>query len=153
LLADLARVLLEWNPVPGARLGFLDPMRYRVEGRRRQAAETSSGDHRRWLAQIAYEGLTCAAQFTGNRNSLDLEAELCSLQRDAVAEGYTASRASKRQHSVVFVAVRSPANADAEGVADEVEGRIQRAWKLWGQYFAGRGDWQLSVCRNGVLIE
>jgi hypothetical protein len=149
--ADLARVLPEWNPAPGARLGFLDPMRYRVEDR--QSAETSSEDHRRWLAQIAYEGLTCAIHFTGNRNSLDLEAELCSLQRDAVAEGYAASRAFKRQHYVVFVAVRSPTTGEPEGVADEIEGRIQRAWKSWEQSFAHRSNWQLRVYRNGSLLE
>jgi hypothetical protein len=150
-LGDLARVLPEWTPAPGARLGFLDPMRYRMEGR--QAAETSSEDHRRWLAQIAYHGLTCAAHFTGNRNSLDLEAELRSLQRDAVAQGYTASRAFKRQHYVVFVAVRSPATGDPEGIASEIEGRIERAWKSWGHSFAVRSNWQLRVYRNGTLLE
>jgi len=126
-------------------------MRYRVEDR--QAAETSSEDHRRWLSQIAYDGLTCAAHFTGNRNSLDLEAELCSLQRDAAAEGYTASRAFKRQHYVVFVAVRSPAVGEPEGIATEIEGRIHRAWKSWGQSFAVRSNWQLRVYRNGTLLE
>lgn len=150
-LACLARVLREWSPSPGAPLGFLDPMRYRVEGR--QEAETSSEDHRRWLAQIAYEGLTCAIHFTGNRNSVDLEVEICSLQRDAVAEGYTATRAFKRQHYVVFVAVRSTATGESEGVADEIEGRIQRAWKSWGQAFACRSNGQLRIYRNGTLPE
>jgi hypothetical protein len=126
-------------------------MRYRVEDR--QAAETSSEDHRRWLSQIAYDGLTCAAHFTGNRNSLELEAELCSLQRDAAAEGYTASLAFKRQHYVVFVAVRSPAVGEPEGIATEIEGRIQRAWKSWGQSVAFRSNWQLRVYRNGTLLE
>jgi hypothetical protein len=40
-IADLARVLTEWTPSPGARLDFLDPMRYRLQDR--QPAETSSG--------------------------------------------------------------------------------------------------------------
>ena len=121
-LGDLARVLPEWTPAPGARLGFLDPMRYRMVGR--QAAETSSEDHRCWLAQISHDGLTCAVHFTGNSNQPDLPAEIGSLQMDAVAEGYTASRAFKRQHYVVFVAVRSPAAGEAECVAAEIEKRV-----------------------------
>jgi len=83
----------------------------------------------------------------------DLPAEIGSLQMDAVNEGYTASRAFRRQHYVVFVAVRSPATGEAEGVANEIEGRIQRAWKSWGQSFACRSNWQLKVYRNGALLE
>ncbi len=54
---------------------------------------------------------------------------------------------------VVFVSVRSPATGEPERVATEIEGRIQRAWKSWGQSFAFRTDWQLKVYRNGALIE
>jgi hypothetical protein len=101
-IMDLARVLQEWNPLPGARLGFLDPMRYRMQDRK--DVETSSKDHRCWLAQIAFDGLTCAVHFTGHSDQRSLEQELRSLHDDAVAEGYTASRAFKRQHYVAFLA-------------------------------------------------
>jgi hypothetical protein len=93
-IIELAKVLDDWHPRGGARLGFLDPMRYRIQGRRR--AETSSEDHRQWLRRIAFEGFTCAVQFTGHCDHPSLERELCSLHDDAVAEGYTASRAFKR---------------------------------------------------------
>lgn len=147
-ITDLARVLPEWKPVPGARLAFLDPMRYRVQDR--QVAETSSEDHRRWLAQIAFDGVTCALQFTGNR-SLDLERELCSMQDDAVAEGYAATRVFKRQHYVVFLAIRSPIPGEPEGLAAEIEGRVRTAWNSWGQVFARRSTWQLRIHRNGIV--
>ncbi len=148
-IADLARTLTEWDhPLPGARLAFLDPMRYRL--RDRQPAQTSSEDHRRWLAQIAFAGLTCAVQFTGNRASVDLERELCSLQDDAHAEGYGACRAFQRQHYVVFLAVRSPRPGEPEDGAEEIEGRVRKAWNHWGQTLARRNSWQLRVHRDGI---
>lgn len=148
-IADLARVLSEWNPAPGARLGFLDPMRYRVQDRR--AEETSSEDHRRWLAQIAFDGLTCAVQFTGNSNSLDLLRELSSQHDDALVEGYAASRPFKRQHYVVFLAIRSSVSREPEALADEIEGRIQTSWNFWGQAFACCSTWHLTTHRNGTI--
>lgn len=62
---ELAKVLRAWQPAGGSRLGFLDPMRYRIQGR--QGPETSSEDHRKWLRQIAFDGPTCAVHFTGRR--------------------------------------------------------------------------------------
>ena len=147
-LLDLAQVLREWTPPPGARLGFLDPMRYRM--RDRQAAQTSSEDHRRWLAHIAFEGLTCAVHFTGNNDHPSLERELSSLHDDAAAEGYAASRAFKREYYVVLLAVRSPVHGEPERVAAEIEGRVRRAWDSWGQAFAWRHPWELRTYLNGI---
>ncbi len=76
-ILELAKVLRTWQPPGGCRLGFLDPMRYRVQGR--HGPETSSEDHRRRLRQIAFDGLTCAVHFTGHSDHPSLERELRSL--------------------------------------------------------------------------
>jgi len=126
-------------------------MRYRILGRQR--AETSSEDHRQWLRQIAFEGFTCAVQFTGHSDHPSLERELCSLHNDAVAEGYTASRAFKRQHYVVFLANRSlETNNGAEPMAAEIERRVRRAWDYWGRAFASCRSWDLKIYRNGISV-
>lgn len=150
-VADLASGLSVWMPAAGARLGFLDPMRYRV--RHPQAAQTSSEDHRRWLEQIAFNGPTCAVQFTGNRDSSELERELCSLHGDALAEGYNACRFFKRQHYVVFVATRSPSPEMPEQVAADIENRVRRAWISWGRTVACCKLWDLRISRDGTVWE
>ena len=75
---------------------------------------------------------------------MDLERELCSLQEDAHSEGYGASRAFQRQHYVVFLAVRSPRSGEPENAAEEIEGRVRKAWSFWGQTLARRSTWQLG---------
>ena len=147
-MVDLASVLREWKPAATARLGFLDPMHYRMRDRR--PAETSSADHRCWLALIALDGLTCAVQFTGNRIQPRLERDLHSLHDDAVAEGYTASRAFKRQNYVTFRALRSPVSEEPERIAAEIEERVRREWDSWRKAFACRRPWQLKTYRNGI---
>jgi hypothetical protein len=150
-IVELARVVQEWCPPAGARVGFLDPMRYRIQGR--GGAETSSEDHRLWLRQIAFEGIACAVQFTGHSDHPSLECELLSLHRDAIAEGYVASRAFKRQHYVVFLAIRSPKlNSQAEQVATEIEGRVCQAWAFWGRAFTSSHSWGLKIYRNGIAV-
>jgi len=62
-ISDLKTVLREWTSRAGARLGFLDPMRYQPN--QREADHTSSQDHRCWLREIALERLTCAVPFYG----------------------------------------------------------------------------------------
>jgi hypothetical protein len=148
-ILELAKILRVWQPPGGSRIGFLDPMRYRIQGR--QGPETSSEDHRRWLRQIAFDGPTCAVHFTGHSDHPSLERELRSLHDDAVAEGYEASRTFKRQHYAVFLAVRSSgAGGQAEELAAEIERRIFRAWTFWGRAFTRCRSWELKIYRNGV---
>src|SRR5260221_426155 len=59
-----------------------------------------------------------------------------SLHDDAIAEGYAASRAFKRQHYVTFLAMRSPVPEEPERMAAEIEGRVRKAWSSWGDAFA-----------------
>lgn len=143
-LADVLR-----DSQPCARLAFLDPMRYRVCQPRLD--NTSSRDHRRWLTELTFDGLTCAAHFTCNRNQPSLGQELHSLHQDAVSAGYSVSRAFKRQHYVVFLAIHSPREEDAERVASEIEVAIRNAWVHWGNDFARRGrrNWMLNTYRGG----
>jgi len=143
-LADVLR-----DSQPCARLAFLDPMGYRI--RRPRPYQTSSSDHRRWLTELAFDGLTCAAHFTGNSRQPTLCRELHSLHQDAVYAGYAVSRAFKRQHYVLFLAVHSPREEEAERVASEIEVAIQSAWVRWGNDFARRGrrDWMLKIYRGG----
>jgi hypothetical protein len=149
----LAEVFRHWSPRPTARLGFLDPLRYRFQGRKE--AETSSKDHREWLAAIAFEGLSCAVQFTANSNQNpdqfdSLERNLCSLHNDAIAEGYGASRVFQRQHYAVFLATRSSVPNEADRVLADIEGRVQRTWDSWGRTFTSSRNWSLKVYRNAI---
>jgi hypothetical protein len=148
-LADLVDALKEWDGVAraGARLGFLDPMRYRIHGR--QNAETSSEDHRRWLAQLAFEGHTVAVQFTGHSDNPSLERELCALHEDSLAEGYLTSRCFKRQHYAVFFARHCAIPEESEKMAADLEHRVQRAWNSWCRAFTFLNDTGLKVYRNG----
>jgi hypothetical protein len=148
-LADLVDALKEWDGVAraGARLGFLDPMRYRIHGR--QNAETSSEDHRRWLAQLAFEGHTVAVQFTGHSDNPSLERELCALHEDSLAEGYLTSRCFKRQHYAVFFASRCAIPEESEKMAADLEHHVQRAWNSWCRAFTFLNDTGLKVYRNG----
>jgi len=151
-IADLSGALKDWDGVAraGARLGFLDPMRYRIDGR--NGAETSSEDHRRWLAQLAFEGHTVAVQFTGHNNHASLEGELCALHEDALAEGYLTSRCFKRQHYAVFFSSRCALPEQAEKMAADLEVRVRRAWNSWCQAFTSLSDTGLKVYRNGKAI-
>jgi hypothetical protein len=151
-IAALSDVLKDWDQVAraGARLGFLDPMRYRIAGR--GCAETSSEDHRRWLAQLAFDGPTVAVQFTGHNDHASLERELCALHEDALAEGYRTSRCFKRQHYAVFFSSRCSLPEKAEKMAGDLEGRVQRAWNSWCRAFTSLSDTGLKVYRNGKAV-
>jgi len=152
----LNEVLRHWEPRATARLAFLDPLRYRFQEPRE--AETSSRDHRRWLAAIAFEGLSCAVQFTANSNQNpdqfdSLGRNLGSLRDDAVAEGYAATRIFQRQHYAVFLATRSLVPNQAERVLADIEGRVQRTWDLWGRAFTSSRNWSLKIYRDGIAAQ
>jgi hypothetical protein len=113
-----------------------------------------SEDHRRWLRHIAFDGPTCAVHFTGHSDHPSLERELQSLHDDAAAEGYEASRAFKRQHYVVFLAIRYLGkDGQAEQLAAEIERRVSRAWISWGRAFTSCRSWRIRTYRNGVLCK
>ncbi len=150
-LDDLAETLKTWTALapPGARLGFLDPMRYRIDGRGN--AETSSEDHRRWLGHLAFEGHTVAVQFTGHSDHPSLHRELVALHDDSRAEGYAASLCFKREHYAVFCAGRSPVPGAAAAILANVEDAVHHAWRSWRLQFVSRLDTGLTVYRNGEL--
>jgi hypothetical protein len=152
----LAETLRQWRSHAIARLGFLDPLRYRFHGRKE--AETSSKDHREWLAAIAFKGLSCAVQFTANSNQNpdqfdSLERNLRSLHDDAIAEGYGASRVFQRQHYAVFLATRSLVPNEADRVVADIEARVQRTWDSWGRVFTSSRNWSLKIYRNGIASQ
>jgi hypothetical protein len=150
-LNELSKTLEEWDVVApaGARLGFLDPMRYRIHGR--GSAETSSEDHKRWLAHLAFEGHTLALQFTGHSDHPSLERELVALHEDSRSEGYSTSLCFKREHYAVFCASRSPLLETSATIMTNLENRVQRAWRTWNLQFASRLDTGLRIYQNGEM--
>jgi hypothetical protein len=121
-LDHLRTTLGEWNDV-GAILGFLDPMRY-VRGSR-QGAETSSADHREWLAILSNREPSLVVQFTGNRDSQSLELELAGLREDLKQCGFADWAEVQRQSYVVSVGSRD------DCLLDELEKKVRHAWNIW----------------------
>jgi hypothetical protein len=157
---DLTEILRKWQTPPRVRLAFLDPMQYAKRMRRapRSACETSSRDHRRWLAEIAFDGLTCAVHFATNERVKESPSpQLRSLHEDAMDEHYDVSLAFQRQDHAVFVAVKSRRTEESKRVAGEIEASVQQAWDCWGTTFAQRRPqtWNLTVyrgARNGLEL-
>ncbi len=148
-LSHLSCTLDRWSVLGEAasRLAFLDPLRYRI--RDRLPAETSSEDHRRWLRLVAFDQPTLAVHFTGHRDHPSLENELGSLHDDAKSEGYSATRAFKREHYVVFVAVRGSQSVTGEALANAVEERTRTTWADWCHSYTRFRNSDLRVYRNG----
>lgn len=166
-IKDLMETLGQWCHAhrPCGRVAFLDPNRYRINGR--NGPQTSSADHRDWLraVQAPHPVATLAVHFTGNQYQPHLEQELASLHKDAVASGYIASLAFRRQHYAVFVAVSIPTendqgkdgtghteNHDPFGTVNELQDRVEGAWQAWFRNYAPRNNAALTVYRNGRIV-
>jgi len=107
----------------GAVLGFLDPMRY-VRGSC-QPDETSSTDHRQWLAILRERDPVLVVHFTGNRDAASLSLELAELREDLGQCGFGSWTEVQRQSYVVSVGSR---NSD---ILAELEGRVWGSWQAW----------------------
>jgi hypothetical protein len=142
------------DDAPAARLGFLDPDNYRTG--RRVGPQTSSADHRSWLATLKAEGstLNLAVHFSGDPNTPHRRAAIALLHADGVACGYAATRAFQSNHYVVSVNFLDPAGeAQTLALADELEQLVRAAWATWFAATASRKERrrELVVIVNGKV--
>lgn len=129
---NLEATLAAWPKDPQARLGFLDPMRYRLAGPK--AGETSSADHRQWLSVLAggFGRQVVAVHFTGHQNFLQLRSEVAQIRADGVAQGYTHAVTASHAHYHVVALLRDPSGEDAtRATADALKTVIEEQWQAW----------------------
>lgn len=129
---SLRSVLAGWPDGASARLGFLDPMRYRVSDP--VPGETSSSDHRLWLRLLAagFGRPVVAVHFTGHRDWARLRPEVEEIRMDAAAEGYVAALTSSWAHYHVLALVRDPAGDGAAfDFARKLEANLEEEWRAW----------------------
>jgi hypothetical protein len=139
-LANLRDALDVWREAgnPVARIGFLDPDRYRVSGR--SPAETSSVDHRRWLRIVeeGVSGLALSVHFTGHRNYPTLRTELESMRRDAESQGFQASLTARHGYYTTTISIHDPGGpTSARWRLDALRTQISAAWELWCRMTGG----------------
>lgn len=137
-LADMRETVAAWNTIAGrkVRLGFLDPMKYSVENRKRN--HTSSEDHQRWLKQLAAGDAEAvvSVHFTWSQNGPVLSHELYTMGRDGVEAGFPVSVEFRHSGYAVVVLVRADLHA-ARGIASSLEAAVTTAWRDWHAAVAG----------------
>jgi len=142
---SLTNTLAAWTEPVQARVGFLDPMRYRIDNG--NGGETDSSSHREWLRLLA-TGHACpviSVHFTGHNNWRTLRPEIQSMHGDGVATGYPHTVVACHSYYHVVCNVRSPAGAEtAKALAIALQRAIQTAWSSWFQTI-GRDQCALNV--------
>lgn len=144
--ASLGAVLAAWPGDSVARLGFLDPMRYRVTDPR--AGETSSADHRLWLQLLAERcsGPVGSVHFTGHRDWATLPAEVAQMRADGIEEGYTSAVTASHAYYHVVVLVLHPRGEEAaHHLARGIAGSIESQWQAWSCAIRRRRPCTLNV--------
>jgi hypothetical protein len=140
-LTRLRETLDSWqNSEPaGARLGFLDPMKYAVSRDDAAFNHTTRKDHREWLGKLGGTPSlpVLSAHFTGNRNQPVLANELHSMSQDGFERGYLLSIEFRHNYYAVVVNVVGDV-AQAVALADRLETSICQAWGQWYTAVAGR---------------
>lgn len=119
----LQATLSAWQGSVAAVLGFLDPMRYRLDPI--AGPYTRSQDHRRWLKPLRDWRSSFAVHFTGNSDFPTLASELEALRQDLKASGFSSWLEIRRQHYVVSVASQDSLRLN------ELASRIATSWHLW----------------------
>jgi len=129
---SLQATLGAWGHGAVARLGFLDPMRYRIAHPR--PAETSSADHGQWLDLLAvgFPGPVTSVHFTGHRNHPELQADVAQMRADGTAHGYPHSVTASHAHYFVVALLRDPGGDAAALVkAHTLAEAIAAQWNHW----------------------
>lgn len=130
--SGLSQCLAAWANGAAARLGFLDPMRYRATDRK--AGETSSEDHCAWLELLRknFSGPVLSVHFTGHRNHSELKPEVAKIHADAIASGYQHSLVTSHSHYFTVVAVHDPKGEAASLVrANALNSAVRAQWVQW----------------------
>lgn len=132
--SNLTDTLTAWNEPAHARVGFLDPMRYRIKNG--TVGETDSLSHQQWLRLLAI-GDACpviAVHFTGHNNWNTLRPEIQSIHEDGVATGYPHTLVAHHSYYHAVCNIRSPKGPDeARVLATTLQQTVQAAWTSWFQ--------------------
>jgi hypothetical protein len=130
--SGLTQTLAHWTEAASARIGFLDPMRYRVNEAR--PGETSSADHRTWLSLIAndFGGPVIAVHFTGHRDHPTLNAEVTSILNDGQQCGYQHAVVAQYATYRTIALVRDPHGQEAaDARARMIAAAAEEQFCLW----------------------
>jgi hypothetical protein len=121
----------KWGANARGRLGYLDPMRYRI--RNPQAGETSSTDHLAWLRLLSngFSRPAMSVHFTGHRNWVNLRPEVTRMHHDGVTAGFPHSLTGSHKHYHVVVNIRCSTDATALELAHRLQQAVDAAWTHW----------------------
>lgn len=132
LRTNLSHTLAEWKSDASARLGFLDPMRYRIEGG--ASGETDSASHREWLRLLS-AGTACpvvSVHFTGHNNWPTLRSEISEMHSDGCANGYDHTLVARHSYYHTVCNIRAPQGPKASGeLARDLKRALEAAWRGW----------------------
>ncbi len=114
-----------------ARIGYLDPMRYRTSAP--QSGETSSRDHRQWLKILASATSepVISVHFTGHRDWPSLREGIQSMVRDSTVAGYSQVLVASHSQYHVVTSIKAPRPSAAKRLVLELKERIFISWKAW----------------------
>ena len=131
-LTHLKQTVADWARVspPGARLGYLDPMKYSVK--KNAFNQTCSDDHKQWL-RIIDDKIDCpvmSVHFTGNpRGPEALSHELHSMFMDGVGRKFEVLEFRHGNYAAV-VHVKSGTHSQRD-LIDRLENGVEESWKAW----------------------
>jgi hypothetical protein len=138
---NLTDTLTAWGETPHARIGFLDPMRYRINNGK--VDETDSLSHQRWLGLLA-TGDACSVisvHFTGHNNWTTLRPEIQNIHDDGVASGYHHTLVARHSYYHAVCNIRSSQGLEAtRALAYTLQQAVQDAWASWFQTIGRAAD-------------
>ena len=130
--SSLTDAMADWTEPPHARVGFLDPMRYRINDGR--GGESDSLSHQQWLRLLA-TGHPCpviSVHFTGHNNWTTLRPEIQSMHGDGIATGYPYTVVSRHSYYHAVCNIRSPEGTEAAcALAIDLRDMVRAAWSSW----------------------
>lgn len=129
---NLTNILNMWGNNAHARLGFLDPMRYRINNA--NANETDSINHQHWLSLLinGFKNPVMSVHFTGNRNWPQLRNEINAMHDDCINTGYLHSVIANYAHYHVVTCIYHPNGQPAtHQLALDLCHAIRQAWNNW----------------------
>ncbi|MGZ8445372.1 MAG: hypothetical protein ACXWXZ_18410 [Candidatus Binatia bacterium] len=130
--ASLGETAAQWRSGSRGRVGFLDPMRYRVAGAK--GGETDSESHGNWLRLLA-DGMACpviSVHFTGHNDWPFLRPEIRRMHADGFVASYTQTLVARHSYYHVVCNIRSPQGVDAgRALTKNLRGLREKAWKSW----------------------
>lgn len=138
---NLADTLAAWMGPTQARIGYLDPMRYRIKNG--GPGETDSMSHQHWLRLLA-TGSACTVisiHFTGHNHWSTLRPEIQSMHNDGIATGYPHTLVVRHSYYHVVCNFKTPEGPEAAHLlAFTLQELVQSAWRSWFQTIGRAAD-------------